>query len=214
MLMKKPTTQHLNENLSPGPPPQHPPCRALHTAHHHHVPGPPPQHPSLEHEPQCRTTQTIATQVAAAAPSPGSPPRHASKGSLELQLPRPTDLATLEAPGRHPTLREATTPPHRDETKQKSGATAPTYKNNLEATTSTSTALQRRDILALATHREAPRLQGDAPKEGTTKPPPSPALSKTKHGFHLKNSVGGFRVARTRGTTRRTQGFERRGLNV
>jgi hypothetical protein len=26
--------------------------------------------------------------------------------------------------------------------------------------------------------------------------------------------VDGFRVARTRGTTRRTQGFERRGLNV
>jgi hypothetical protein len=29
-----------------------------------------------------------------------------------------------------------------------------------------------------------------------------------------KISVDGFRVARTRGTTRRTQGFERRGLNV
>jgi hypothetical protein len=30
----------------------------------------------------------------------------------------------------------------------------------------------------------------------------------------LVSAVGGFRVTRTRGTTRRTQGFERRGLNV
>jgi hypothetical protein len=41
---------------------------------------------------------------------------------------------------------------------------------------------QRRDKLALATHRQAPRLQSDATKEGMTKPLPSPALSKTNSG--------------------------------
>jgi hypothetical protein len=33
-------------------------------------------------------------------------------------------------------------------------------------------------------------------------------------GLEVTHFVDGFRVARTRGTTRRTQRFERRGLNV
>jgi hypothetical protein len=44
--------------------------------------------------------------------------------------------------------------------------------------------------------------------------PKTVAMSESSEGSSSEVNLDGFRVARTRGTTRRTQGFERRGLNV
>jgi hypothetical protein len=49
-----------------------------------------------------------------------------------------------------------------------------------------------------------------------TRQPPSQDIAGDKEEVHSRQNkdVDGFRVARTRGTTRRTQRFKRRGLNV
>jgi hypothetical protein len=157
----------------------------------------PRPHKTPKAHPANMATCTSRTHASSRRPMPNSRPNMKKTGSSDSEDERTSADESLHAETTH----RLSSSPHAPE------AAAPTSDEG-KSTRRTSRTRQKRSRLTrscrnhtIADHRH--RCHASHPHE-TLHPPPNPTTTP----------VDGFRVARTRGTTRRTQRFERRGLNV